>query len=109
LFSGEKCKHTITKLAFCSPNGIFYYLSPTYTGSKADVQIMTFPENYIFEKLEGDEYISFDKGFKGYQKHWSKVVLPYIYAKDSQLLPDDMVFNNNFKSISTVIEMCFVR
>ena len=68
---------------------------------------MSLPENYILEKLDSDEYIALDKGFKGYQKHWSKLILPYMYAKDSEMLPRDIVFNSKFKSIRTVIENVF--
>ena len=35
------------------------------------------------------------------------MVLPFMYAKDTELLPEDADFNNKFKSIRTVIENVF--
>lgn len=107
LFSGKKCQHTFTKLVYCSANGYVFFASDTYTGSKTDAQLVSLPENFIWEHLDSDEYIALDKGFKGFQQYWKNVVLPFMYAKEDALESEHIQFNNKFKSIRTVIENVF--
>jgi hypothetical protein len=51
LYSGEKVKHTFTKLIVCSPMRIIYYLSPSYNGSMNDKNMIDLEENKFYRDL----------------------------------------------------------
>jgi hypothetical protein len=69
--------------------------------------LISFPENFAWKNLTENEYIGLDEGFKGYQRYWRYAVLPFIYSNDNELKDKHLQFNNNFKSIYTVIENVF--
>jgi hypothetical protein len=71
-FSGKKKHHTFTKLLFVSPTGSIWYLSPSYPGSVSDINLSSFPENFIYQNLTDEEWIIGDSGFNGLE--WAKIL-----------------------------------
>lgn len=107
-YSAKKGRHTFTKLLYCSPTGIPYFISHSYPGSMNDLNLCHLPENEIFSKLESWEYVGFDGGFKGTDK-LHKVVLPIEENGKGPLDSNETKFNNEFCAIRTVVENVFAH
>lgn len=100
VYSGKKCYHTFTILVGVSPNGVIYALSPSYQGSIADSTMMLMAENRWFTKLDPDECVMADKGFRGLEAH-HKTILPFIGKK---LPTAKELYNRQVASIRIVVE-----
>lgn len=64
-FSGKKKFHSFTKLIGVNRFGNIWFLSGSYLGALNDLNLVSFPENFIFRKLLKKEKIMGDNGFKG--------------------------------------------
>lgn len=64
-FSGKKKYHSFTKLLGVNQFGKIWFISRSYLGSLNDLNLASFPENFIFNKLTKKEKIMGDNGFRG--------------------------------------------
>ena len=100
-YSGKKKKHTLTKMVVCSPRGHIYYLSPSYGGSRNDMMVYDFPENHIHIKLDQDEAICSDLGYRGLQNYHLNVIIP---SNRKNMQADEEERECNKKSIRVMVE-----
>lgn len=94
-FSGKKKFHTFTKLIGVSREGFVWFLSPSYLGSLNDINLCSFPENFIFRKLHPQEKIMGDLGFKGLEKL-------QIYTMESNNYPEN--YEHDFMHFRSLVE-----
>lgn len=100
-YSGKKGKHTFTIFIACSPDGYIYFISFSYSGSKPDLSVLNYQENQIYTRLEPNEWIMLDKGYKDLK--FARKVVP-IVGKSEILLEEEEIYNNDVASIRIVIE-----
>lgn len=103
-YSGKKHKHTFTKLIACSPNGIIYFISQSYNGSKNDLQLAEFPENSFYKFLDLDEWIGADAGYRGLERI-HPTILPFVQLSNQpELSKEEKEFNNEWASVRVIVE-----
>ena len=68
-FSGKKNYHTFSKLIGVSPNGGIMFVSKSFLGGMNDLNLVQMPENLKALKVDDDEFILADRGFRGMEKY----------------------------------------
>ena len=64
-FSGKKKMHSFTQLLLTTTSGWICYVSPSYSGSVNDLNLTSFPETNMKDKLFKGCSIIGDLGFRG--------------------------------------------
>ncbi|MFN3692273.1 MAG: transposase family protein [Fervidobacterium sp.] len=105
-YSGKKKKHTFTLMLACSPKGHIYYLSPTYNGSKNDIIVYEFSENWIHDKIDSDEGISADLAYSSIVKYHK---LTFIPKSQRNMEDEENEEEGELKSIRVIVENVFRR
>jgi hypothetical protein len=102
-YSGKKNKHTFSVMIAASPDGHLCFISRSYVGSKTDLNIYQMPENHIHRNIEEDEWIIFDKGYRGTSSQFKNVALPF-YGQWYNLSEKERKFNSDHAAIRVVVE-----
>lgn len=104
-FSAKKGYHTFTKFAACSiTTGKFKFLSHSYTGSKNDLNVYSYSENQLREKIDTRyEWLIADAGYRG----TPFTIVPIINTQNVPLSADELKFNNELASARIIIENAF--
>jgi hypothetical protein len=102
-YSGKKGKHTFSIMIAVTPDVHLCYISNSYVGSKTDLNIYMMPENQVHKFLEHDQWICFEKGYRGVAHQFKNVILPFL-GKWHSLNSEKLKFNSEHSAMCAVVE-----